>query len=685
MLSVFKSKTHLAVCTFLLILAVGASSVYASHGGGGSSGGTSGGSGFDDGSGGGGGGGGGGTGGPGPSGGGGGGGNLGTLKGVPVPLPDLTGFVNDQTALVALGKALFWDMQTGSDGVQACATCHFNAGADSRSKNTINPRNTNVFQVGGAPNYQLQASDFPFHKLSVPQFQNSLPISDTSNVTGSQGTFFTQFVDVVLGSSKDARSFVPADVYNVNGEKVRRVTGRNTPSNINAVFNYRNFWDGRAQNEFNGNNPFGNRDPNANVLINVGGLFPVHIALPNSSLASQSVGPPNNGVEMAYDSPNGIGRNWKKLGKKMLWLPMPLAGQKVAVDDSVLGAYSRYPASGINTTYVALIEQAFQSEWWSDFTDYVDGNGNPAPPGTLASNTNYYNQMEYNFSMFWGLAIQAYEATLVSDNSPFDQFMAGNPSALSPLALQGLNIFTGKGHCADCHNGPELTDASVSAIHAEGLIQRVLSADGSTYVRDTGFRNLSVRPTSDDPGQAGGDGITGASLSVAQLASQGNNLYPTSLFVLPGERTGNHGALKTPGLRNVELTAPYFHNGGEKSLTDVVTFYSRGGNFFFQNLADVDAELEPRGFSASDTQALVAFLQALTDDRVRFQSAPFDHPELFVPDGSPTKGFSLIDDKSGFGDATTTLVHVPQTGMFGGVPFQKFCLSLGGATAAACQ
>ena len=45
----------------------------------------------------------------------------------------------DQAALVRLGKALFWDMQAGSDGVQSCATCHFNAGADSRSKNQISP------------------------------------------------------------------------------------------------------------------------------------------------------------------------------------------------------------------------------------------------------------------------------------------------------------------------------------------------------------------------------------------------------------------------------------------------------------------------------------------------------------------------------------------------------------------
>src|SRR5919109_296109 len=57
-----------------------------------------------------------------------------------VPLPEnLDDFIKDRKAAVQLGKALFWDMQVGSDGVQACASCHFHAGADNRSKNQLNP------------------------------------------------------------------------------------------------------------------------------------------------------------------------------------------------------------------------------------------------------------------------------------------------------------------------------------------------------------------------------------------------------------------------------------------------------------------------------------------------------------------------------------------------------------------
>src|SRR3974390_2035959 len=59
-------------------------------------------------------------------------------NGLPQP-PNLGDFVRNKQAAIRLGKALFWDMQVGSDGVQACATCHFEAGADNRSRNQVNP------------------------------------------------------------------------------------------------------------------------------------------------------------------------------------------------------------------------------------------------------------------------------------------------------------------------------------------------------------------------------------------------------------------------------------------------------------------------------------------------------------------------------------------------------------------
>src|SRR2546427_5021521 len=120
---------------------------------------------------------------------------LASLKTVPVPEPpNLAEFVTDKAAAIRLGKALFWDMQVGSDGVQACASCHFHAGADSRSKNQISPglnAGDRTFQVGGSPNYQLTEADFPFHKVDPT---TGAVLRDSNDVTSSQGVFRRDFV-----------------------------------------------------------------------------------------------------------------------------------------------------------------------------------------------------------------------------------------------------------------------------------------------------------------------------------------------------------------------------------------------------------------------------------------------------------------------------------------------------------
>ena len=71
-----------------------------------------------------------------------------------------------------LGKALFWDMQVGSDGVQACGSCHFSAGVDNRTRNQLNPNHLggdqNLELKGPLANQTLTPADFPFHKLANP-------------------------------------------------------------------------------------------------------------------------------------------------------------------------------------------------------------------------------------------------------------------------------------------------------------------------------------------------------------------------------------------------------------------------------------------------------------------------------------------------------------------------------------
>jgi len=119
----------------------------------------------------------------------------GDLRAVAVPTPpNLNDFVRDPAMARALGKALFWDMQVGSDGVQACASCHFRAGADPRSKNQVSPGLKHVpdadltYSTGTGPNRQLETSDFPLTRLANPGIRGALdPATDSNDVVSSQG------------------------------------------------------------------------------------------------------------------------------------------------------------------------------------------------------------------------------------------------------------------------------------------------------------------------------------------------------------------------------------------------------------------------------------------------------------------------------------------------------------------
>jgi cytochrome c peroxidase len=577
---------------------------------------------------------------------------LDSLKAVPIPEPrNLSKFIRDKNAAIALGKALFWDMQTGSDGVQACATCHYHAGADSRSFNTLNPGaagGDGTFQRG-APNYQLKATDFPFHKLADVNNPYSTVLSDFNDIAGSQGVLNATFVSIKLFNRVDNTTSALDPVFSVDGVNTLKVTGRNTPSVINAAFNYRNFWDGRAQNEFNGVNPFGNRDTGAYVIRATVPNMPqqvqlrpntnpdLDLALENSSLASQAVGPPDNPTEMA-----AAGRSFQLLGRKLLTL-LPLRQQIVATDDSALGAMSRYPNPGVNTTYEALIMKAFRPEWW-DSTRVIqvnsDGSVSSLPLSSWNNSSNRFLQMEYNFSLYWGIAIQMYESTLVADDSPFDQFMDGNRNALTTQQLEGFTLFSGVANCSSCHAGPELTGASIANVQGN-FVERMKMGNRGIAAYDTGFYNIGVRPTDDDIGVGGTDPFS-YPLSFASLFQTFSDPFviPARQFegVVAGpirtdERVAVAGTFKAPSLRNVELTAPYFHNGGTLLLEDVINFYNRGGDFSQTNMNNLDPDIEPLGLSAYQKAALVAFLKGLTDERVRYNRAPFDHPQLTIPNG----------------------------------------------------
>ncbi|MBI2187621.1 MAG: c-type cytochrome [Acidobacteria bacterium] len=147
-------------------------------------------------------------------------------------------------------------------------------------------------------------------------------------------------------------------------------------------------------------------------------------------------------------------------------------------------------------------------------------------------------------------ALASYVRSILSGNSRYDRFAAGERTALSPEEQAGLQIFSGKGNCTACHVGPTLTD---ERLH-------------NTGVAWTDRRLL-------DPG-------------------------------------GGNGTFKTPTLREVTRTAPYMHDGSLATLEEVVDYYDRGGNAN----PFLDPELRPLRLTPGEKNALVAFLRTLNGD-----------------------------------------------------------------------
>ncbi|MFT5141742.1 MAG: putative repeat protein (TIGR01451 family) [Thalassolituus oleivorans] len=573
-----------------------------------------------------------------------------TLKGKQVPLPEnLDDFVKDRAAAIQLGKALFWDMQLGSDGVQTCASCHFNAGADNRVKNQMSPAGKDhpdrTFSFGG-PNFTLQAFDFPLNK-------------EANEVVSSQGVYHAIFLGADPGAGQDNVDPQPDPTFNVNGLNTRAVEPRNTPTIINSIFGFRGLWDSRANNQFNGNNPFGPRDQNAKIWIKNGStVWEERVLLSNAAMASVAVGPPTDFLEVG-----SIARTWPFIGKRLL-TAKPLKGQEVDPSDSHLAYIRDNYGKGLTGTYEDLIKRAFRDKLWSDnpVAWRVDG----------FNQTVEFSQTEDNFSFFAGVSMMMYLSTQVSDESRFDDYAQGNHYALSTQEQAGLDVFLNKGRCVDCHAGPDLTNAGFNLqakAAQEALVNTFRRRDGKVALFDRGSTNIGVRKFDDDQGQGRNDDF-GNDLSFAEQHASNDKhdpfwVDPTTFDVPLANQpvVAIEGAFKTPGLRNIGLTAPYMHNGGFATLRQVVDFFDRGGDFTQENAAFAHPAIQPLYLSDYEKDALVAFMLTLTDERVRMHRAPFDHPQILVPDGHTGNQAYVVDD--GSGQAVTDFIDIPAVGRYG--------------------
>jgi len=196
-------------------------------------------------------------------------------------------------------------------------------------------------------------------------------------------------------------------------------------------------------------------------------------------------------------------------------------------------------------------------------------------------------------------AVAAFERTLVSGDSPLDRYLAGDLNALSEAARNGLILFRTRARCGVCHV----------------FNQNFAAFATFPFFTDGNYRNTGVAVNF-----SGFDALARRAMAAARDES-GDALVALSKHERAGElgrfvTTGNTldvGAFRTPSLRNVELTAPYFHDGSAATLADVVRFYVKGGN---EN-PNRDWQLEPVSLTEGEQRDLVEFLKALTSDDAR--------------------------------------------------------------------
>jgi cytochrome c peroxidase len=193
-----------------------------------------------------------------------------------------------------------------------------------------------------------------------------------------------------------------------------------------------------------------------------------------------------------------------------------------------------------------------------------------------------------------GKALAAFQETLVSGRTPFDDFRDALERGVYlekyPLAAQrGLAIFVGKGNCSVCHFGPSFTNSEFADTGITHFVARG-RVDGG---RLEGIKRLKASPYN-LLGRFSDDRSGGAATGTKHVELQHRNF----------------GEFRVPGLRNVALTAPYMHDGSLAALRDVVRHYSELDEERLH--ADGERILRPLRLSASESADLVAFLESLS-------------------------------------------------------------------------
>jgi len=194
-------------------------------------------------------------------------------------------------------------------------------------------------------------------------------------------------------------------------------------------------------------------------------------------------------------------------------------------------------------------------------------------------------------------AIAAYERTLASFDAPFDHFIAGEASAISESAKRGWELFNAKARCNLCH---ALTDN-----------QRDV-----TVFSDNDFHNIGIgilRHRVGPLAQQAERDLAQGHPEIVDTAAISSEMSVLGRFLIT-KRRSDIASFKTPGLRNVLVTGPYFHDGSMDTLWDAVDHYNKG-----DGIADpwLDEDIRPLALTEPEIDDLVAFLASLTSSQYK--------------------------------------------------------------------
>jgi len=269
-----------------------------------------------------------------------------------------------------------------------------------------------------------------------------------------------------------------------------------------------------------------------------------------------------------------------------------------------------YPGTTHWRNSQTIVNSAYYGKlFWAGSSKSLEGQARSAARGGVAGNgeddmmearlafvPEYRKRFKSVFGDTWPnirhayMAIAAFERTLVQTDTPFDTYMRGDDKALDASQKRGLDLFTGKAGCAQCHSGAMLSNEKYYNLgvppydgwETDALAQITFRFE--LYAK--GVTQDKYKKYKDDPG-----------------------------YYFRTKQVADLGKFRVPSLRYTKYTAPYMHNGMLASLADVVDFYNAGGgeNEFSATKTKL---IKPLGLNDKEKADLVAFIESLSGDRM---------------------------------------------------------------------